>query len=101
MVRRRTGQRPPYPAIVRLCLIAAERWAEIDAAYYQTNLLRLRPHRFLNLVYTWCVERLEPDKLDDWHAELVDLLPWQDSNSEAAINLESESFLAMQAKGGG
>lgn len=93
--------RPPYPVCVRLCLIAAERWAELDAAYYQINLLRLRPHRFLNMVYAWCIERVEHDKLDEWKSELVDLLPWQDSSSEAAINMESESFLAMMGKGGG
>lgn len=93
--------RHPYPVVVRLCAIAAERWREIAAAYYQTNLVRERPHQFLNLVYSWCIERIEHDKLDDWLNELHDLLPWQDSTSEAAVNLESESFLAMQAKGGG
>jgi hypothetical protein len=53
------------------------------------------------MVYAWAIERVEHDKLDDWLAELTDLLPWQDSTSEAAANLESESFLAMQAKGNG
>lgn len=53
------------------------------------------------MVYAWCIERVEHDKLDDWKMELVDLLPWQDSSSAAAADLESESFLAMQAKGGG
>lgn len=94
---------PPYAAIVRLCGIAAERWSEIDAAYYQPGrtILREKPHRFLGLVYSWCIERVDPDKLDDWIAELNDLLDWQDSTSEAAVDLESQSFLAMQAKGGG
>ncbi len=92
--------RPPYPAVVRLCALASDRWAELDAAYYQTNLLRLRPHRFTNLVYAWAIERVKSDELDDWKNELLDLLPWQDVDSEAAVNLESESFLAMQAKGG-
>lgn len=92
--------RPPYPAVVRLLDIAAGRWAELDAAYYQINLLKQRPHRLLNLVYSWCIERVEPDKLDEWIVELNDLLPWQSVASEAAVNLESESFLAMQAKGG-
>lgn len=86
---------------VRLCTLAAERWPELDAAYYQIALLRQRPHRFLNLVYSWCIERVPADDLDDWKAELTELLPWQDVNSEAAVNLESESFFAMQAKGGG
>jgi hypothetical protein len=85
---------------VRLCWIASERWAELDAAYYQISLLRERPHRFANLVYAWVIERVPHDKLDEWQTELLDLLPWQDATSEAAVNLESESFLAMQAKGG-
>jgi hypothetical protein len=93
--------RPPYPVAVRLCLIAAERWAELDAAYYQIRLLRERPHRFANLVYSWCIERVEPDKLDDWLSELNELLPWQDADSAAAVDMESESFFAMQGKGGG
>jgi hypothetical protein len=50
-------------------------------------------------VYGWCLERVDPDKLDKWHAELNDLLPWQDADSMAAEELESESFFAMQAKG--
>lgn len=94
--------RPPYPVAVRLCGIAAERWAELDAVYHAspTPLLRMPPHRYLNMVYSWCIERIEADKLEDWLVELADLLPWQDADSEAAVNLESESFLAMQAKGG-
>lgn len=91
--------RPPYAAAVRLCTIAADRWAELDAAYPNVNLVRLRPHRFANFVYAWCIERVDPDGLDDWKAELLDLLPWQDSQSEAAANLESDSFMAMMAKG--
>jgi hypothetical protein len=63
--------------------------------------LRLRPHRFANLVYAWCIERVAPDNLDKWHTELNDLLPWQDTDSAAAEELESESFFAMQAKGSG
>lgn len=58
------------------------------------------PHRYLNMVYSWCIERIPAEKLDDWLVELADLLPWQDVDSEAAVNLESESFLAMAAKGG-
>lgn len=31
----------------------------------------------------------------------MDLLPWQDSQSESAASMESESFMNMQSKGGG
>lgn len=53
---------------------------------------------YLNLVYTWAIERVEHDKLDDWEAELVDLLPWQDADSLAAEELESASFFSMQQR---
>jgi hypothetical protein len=92
--------RPPYPAAVRLCAIASERWAELDAAYYSINLARQKPYRFCNLVYAWCIERVDPEKLDEWKLDLVDLLPWQDSSSSAAIESESDSFFAMQAISG-
>lgn len=80
--------------------MASERWAEIDAAYYQTNLLRLSPSRFLNLVYAWCVERMDPEKLDEWNAELLELLPWQDSDSDAGADIESNSFMSMMNSNG-
>lgn len=92
--------RPPYPAVVRLCLLASERWGEIAAAYHASPvpLLRLKPHMYLNYVYTWALERVPPDKVDDWNAELVDLLPWQDSQSLAAEEIESASFYAMMSR---
>lgn len=87
---------------MRLCDLASHRWPEIDAAYHASPvpLLRMPPHRFLNMVYSWAIERVPADDLEDWKAELKDLLPWQDITSEVAENLESESFLAMAAKGG-
>lgn len=94
--------RPPYPAVVRLCLIGAERWAEISSSYHASPvpLLRLKPHEFTNRIYAWCIERVAHDKIEEWEQDLVDLLPWQDSTSEAAVNVESESFMAMMAQQG-
>jgi hypothetical protein len=63
--------------------------------------LRLPPYRYLNMVYSWVIERIASDKLEDWLRDLEDLLPWQDTTSEAAVDIESESFMAMAAKGGG
>jgi uncharacterized linocin/CFP29 family protein len=93
--------RPPYPAAVRLCGIAADRWEQIDAAYYQINLLRIPAYRFVGLVYAWAIERVPHDKLDEWKADLNELLPWQDGESEAAVEMESESFYAAMAAQGG
>lgn len=53
------------------------------------------------MVYSWVIERIPGDKLEDWLRDLEDLLPWQDTSSEAAAEIESESFMAMAAKGGG
>lgn len=92
--------RHPYPVAVRLCTIASERWPELDAAYYQINLLRQTPRRFVGLVYAWCIERVAHDKIEEWERDLRDPLPWQDADSEAAIQAESDSFMAMMAKQG-
>lgn len=93
--------RGPYPRVVRLCTLAADRFQELTAAYHQIdNLLDLPPWKFISLVYAWCVERVDPEKLDEWIADLDELLPWQDPDSESGINIESASFYAMQAKGG-
>ena len=57
----------PYPAAVRLCVIASERFSELTAAYPLNDLIRERPWKFAALVYAWCIERVNPDKLDEWH----------------------------------
>lgn len=94
--------RPPYPAAVRLCGIAADLWDQIDAHYYPGNIMREPPYRLVGLVYAWAIERVPHDKLDEWKADLNELLPWQDGESEAAIEAESESFYAaMAAQRGG
>lgn len=91
--------RPPYPVVIRLCCLLAERWAEIDAAYYQIDLLNQRPSRILGLVYAWAIVRIADEDRDDWLADLADLLPWQDTSGEAAAEIESASFMAMMQKG--
>lgn len=53
----------------------------------------------MNLVYAWSIERVKPESLDEWLTELDDLLPWQETTSEAAAEIESNSFFSMQAKG--
>lgn len=53
--------------------------------------------RFVSLTYAWAVELIDPEKLEDWEMELVDLLPWQDSSSEAATQIESDSFMRAMA----
>lgn len=92
--------RTPYQAVHRLCEHTVILWPRLVAAYYQKNLLKCRPHELLNLVYSWVIENYPSDKLEEWHEELTELLPWQDADSEAAIELESASFMAMAGKSG-
>lgn len=53
---------------------------------------------YLNLVYAWCIERVAHDELENWLAELADLLPWQDASTLAAEEAESASFMRMMGK---
>lgn len=100
--------RPPYQAVYRLYFIADERWPEIDAAYAQVDLVTLPVDRFLNCIYTWCVERIEPDKRVDWDMQLVAPLEGEETRppTEAQIEAEGQDFMAVLAqqqamKGGG
>lgn len=90
--------RTPYQVALRLCRIADQRWAELDAHYIAVDLIRLPPDRFANAVLTWALDRTDPDKREEWLLELHDPLPWQDINSEAAVQAESDSFMSMMAK---
>lgn len=91
----------PYRRVVRLCALAADKFKELSAAYYQIdNLLALPLWKFMSLVYSWCIERVPPDDLEKWLADLDDLLPWEDTDSAAAEDIESASFMNMMAKGG-
>jgi hypothetical protein len=85
---------------VRLCQIAADRWPLLRTAYPSVNLLRLSGHDFLNFVYAYSIERLPSDKMEEWLLEMDELLDWQDTDSEAAIEAESASFMSMVGKGG-
>ena len=95
--------RHPYPVTVRLHWIMGDRWGEIDAAYHASPvpLMKMSASRRLGFVHVWCLERIAPAKLSEWQADMVDILPWQTTQSTAAEALESESFFAMQSKGNG
>lgn len=49
------------------------------------------------MVYAWLVKHTDASKIAELDAELIDLLPWEDSNSEAAAELEGASFMEMAA----
>lgn len=88
---------PPYRAALRLWTIAGERWAEIDAAYYQVDILTFTIDRLLNCVYAWCIERVDPEKREEWIVALDNPLPGESVRehvSEAAAEMEGSMFMA-------
>lgn len=72
------------------------KWDLIEAHYHAsaTPLLRLPPAAFAGRIHAWAYERVPGDRLEEWEQEMSDLLPWQDSTSSSAEELESESFFA-------
>jgi len=88
--------RPPYQVAVRLCLIAQERWVEIDgeAALHGQDLMLLPLDRFLNAIYMWCVQRIEPDKLDQWRSQLWGPIPGR-AVTQATVEQDLEQFAAF------
>jgi hypothetical protein len=80
--------RPPYPVTVRLTLIAGERWPEIDGetALKGVDLTRIPLDRYLNAIYVWCLERIEPDKRDQWLFQLAQPIPGR----EVPVDVEAE-----------
>lgn len=85
---------------MHLCQLAADRWPSLRTAYPTVNLLALTGHDFLNFVFQFCMERLPSDKIEEWLADLEELLDWQDTDSDAAIEAESASFMSNLGKGG-
>lgn len=85
---------PPYQAALRLYVIAEQRWAEIEIAYITSDLLRFPPAKFLNAVYVWCLERIEPEKLEQWLFQLSAPLPGEeDKVSETTQEVEGDAFM--------
>jgi hypothetical protein len=97
--------RPPYPVALRLYLIAAERWPEIDAAYASVDLMRLPTYRFLNCIWTWCVDRVPSDKREDWITQMNEPLPGRKvkrAPTQAELDADADTFMiALAAHGGG
>ena len=88
---------PPYPTALRLYFIASENWAEIEAAYYQVDLLRVSARKLLNLVYAWCVHRIAPERREEWDAMLTAPLEGQVQATDRQIEQEGDDFMAAMA----
>lgn len=88
---------PPYPAALRLYSIAAEHWAVIDASYPAVDLIRFRPHRFLNFIYAWCLTRIPPEEVEEWIRVLNEPLPGKPRKKPTQTEIEDEGAGFMTA----
>ena len=91
----------PYPLTLRLYAIAAERWSEIDSAYATLDIIGQRPFRFCGLVYGWCVRNMDPDRREQFDADLAAPLPGQETKahvSEMVAEIEGQAFMAAMAQ---
>ena len=88
--------RPPYRVVLRLYAIAASRWAEVEARYYQVDLLDLSVRKFLNLVFAWCVEGRDPEKIEEWLYLLEQPLPGEEKKvSDSDLEADAKSFMDL------
>jgi hypothetical protein len=56
------------------------------------NLLRLPIQRFLNIVYTWAVKRIDPEKREQWEFDLDAPLPWSANQEPSQEQLDREGM---------
>lgn len=57
------------------------------------------PHRFMNLVFAWCVQRIAEDKREMWEVELRGPLPGREKAAPTMAEAEAEGdeFMATMA----
>lgn len=94
--------RTPYQVVLRIFGIAEARWAEIDAEYATVDLIRFPLHRFLNCVFTWALNRVPPDKVEQFMFELEKPIPGRERVvSQDQIEEEGQLFMALMAQQSG
>lgn len=88
--------RPPYRIVRRLWAIAEERWPEVEGYYQGVDLLELRHHQFLNYIWYWSIQHVDPKAMEEWKMAMnAPLLPselragdtgevWSDEDEAAA-----------------
>lgn len=60
--------------------------------------MSIRPDRFLNAIYTWAIERIPADKMEQWLFQLKQPLPGRESKqTDLTIEDEGASFMAAMS----
>jgi hypothetical protein len=86
---------PPYQVALRLYFIASEHWAVIDGENPGIDLIKLPAYRFLNFIYAWSLNRIEPDRREEWiHMLNAPLSGSESEPSEYEVEAEGDMFMA-------
>ena len=57
----------------------------------------------MNFIYTWCLDRVDPEKREEWEMQLDLPLPGEEDRepSEAVLEMEGQNFMAAMMQAGG
>jgi hypothetical protein len=89
--------RPPFRTTLRLYAIAIERFAELEGSYPSISLLNITPRKFCNLVFAWAVERIDPEKREEWIESLNYPLPGETVHRPSRDDLDEDARAFMSA----
>lgn len=90
----------PYEVTIRLYSLVSYRWRAFDGWCIQHRIdpLELSPRRFCNLIYFWCIERVQPDKLEEFEMMLTQPLPGRERRSEQLAEEDGQMFMALMGQ---
>lgn len=65
--------------------------------------MRLPMHRFVNHIYAWCIERVQPDQREEWEMMMRQPLPGtaREKPSPFTEEEEAQGFMALMAQTAG
>jgi hypothetical protein len=95
-----------YQAFVRLGQVAGVNWYALDGALAGKGIdpSSLSPRRLLAFVRTWVIEHIDPEKVEQWLAELDSPLPGTEPDKVSASTVQDEmdafNAFSIEAKGG-
>lgn len=58
--------------------------------------MTLRPQKFLNVIYRWALQRIDPEKREQWEFDLDAPLPWEKADrapTQEQLEREGQDFL--------
>lgn len=92
----------PYREAVRLLELAAAYWSEIDAHYYQIDLLDLPIYRQFNLIHTWFWDRVKQDEEKSVMFEnmLKEPMEWEKRSKTVSARVADDEIALMRAAAG-